>query len=234
MNLFMASFIAVTNYRDTHIPNKVIRAAADILEQDGFQCDEKLIPTSTYELPVLDAAFYTTNELSEIFFGKQLPFKTDKDSLIATNGEETLTVTENYFVYNTGKKENKSATEKKLRQVLEKTGFDMDGAVYDEKEACFYRMYKGTNLFNMYIKAKIDQNGELCHISALWPTEITSHEKVKLSFVASVTKVKEIFPNGGKISLIEKGYSLTALGNNNYRFIPSWRVKVGKELQIIE
>ena len=110
----------------------------------------------------------------------------------------------------------------------------MDGAVYDEKENCFYKMYKGVNLFNMYIKAQLDKDGNLCSISAQWPTELTARDKIKLSFVTSVTKVKDSFPKGGKITVIEKGYSLTPLGNNNYRFIPSWRVKVGNELKIIK
>lgn len=234
MNLFMALFIAVTNYRDTHIPNKVIQAAEDILREDGFKCDKKLIPASTYELSVLDTSFYSANELSEIFFGKQLPFKTDKESLIATDGNSVLTVTENYFSYESSEKADKSCSEKEIEKALKKLGINMDGSVYDEKERCFYRMYKGINLFNMYIRAELDKDGNICNISAQWPTELVAHEKTKLSFVTSVTKVKNAFPEGGKITLIEKGYSLTPLGNSNYRFIPSWRVKVGNELKIIE
>lgn len=234
MNLFMALFIAITNYRDTHVPGKVIEASAEILKRDGFNCDKKIIPASTYELPVLDTSFYSADKLSEVFYGKQLPFKTDKDSLVATDGDSTLTVTGNYFSYKSTEKAHGQVSEKELRSALEKIGLNMEDSVYDEQENCFYKMHKGVNLFNMYIKAEIDKGGSICNISAQWPTEITERNKAKLSFVTSVTKVKDSFPDGGKITLIEKGYALKPLGNNNYRFIPSWRVKVGKELKIIE
>lgn len=234
MNLFMAIFIVCTNYRDTHIPNKVIQASVDILKRDGFECDKKIIPASTYELSVLDTSFYSADELSEMFFGKQLPFKTSDESLVATDTEASLTVTGNYFEYKSSEKPSGTYSESDLEKALKKAGLNMDGAVYDEKERCFYRMYKGVNLFNMYIKAELDKDGNICNISAQWPTELVAHEKTKLSFVTSVTKVKNAFPKGGKITLIEKGYSLTSLGNSNFRFIPSWRVKVGNELKIIE
>ncbi len=234
MNLFMAIFIVWTNYRDTHIPGKVIQAAEDILKRDGFECDKKLIPRSTYELPVLDTSFYSADELSEMFFGKQLPFKTDKESLVATEKDAVLTVTGNYFEYSSSKKPGNTRSEKELKEALEKAGINMDGTVYDEKENCFYRMYEGINLFNMYIKAELDRNGNLCNISAQWPTELTVRDKTTLSFVTSVTKVKAAFPDGGKITMIEKGYSLAQLGNNNYRFVPSWRMKVDGELKIID
>ena len=71
MNLFMALFIVIANYRDTHIPDKIMQTTVDILEKNGFECDSNLIPSITYELPVLDTSFYSANELSEIFFGNQ-------------------------------------------------------------------------------------------------------------------------------------------------------------------
>lgn len=234
MNLFMAAFIVWTNYRDTHIPDKVIEASLDILRRDGFECDKKLVPTASYELPVLNTSFYSPDELSEIFFGKQMPFKTDNESLVATDGISTLTVTDTYFSYKSSAKPSCSYSKRGLKKALSKVGLNMDGAVYDEKEHCFYRMYKGVNLFNMYIRAELDSDGNLCNISAQWPTRLIPGDSSKLSFVTSVTKVKDAFPDGGKISLIEKGYTLTSPGNNNYCFIPSWRVKAGNELKIIE
>ncbi len=234
MNVFMIGFNVFTSLQESAVPGNVIQASVEALKRDGFECDEKVIPDSTYELPVLKASFYSASDLSDMFFDKQLAFRTSGDSLVAGEGNKSLTVSGDYFIFETSVKKDISHSSGKIKKALKKSGINMDGAVYDEKERCFYRMYEGTNLFNMYIKAELDKDGELCMISALWPGKLAVHEKKTLSFVSSVNKVKNAFPEGGEITLIEKGYSLTPLGNENYLFTPAWRVRVGNELKIIE
>ncbi len=234
MNLFIAAFIAFTTYRNSAVPDKVIEASVKILKRDGFSCDKKIIPKASYVLPVLDTTFYSASDLSKMFFGKQVPFRTEENSLVADYNDSTLTVSDNHFVFKTGNSPDTSHSASKIKSVLKDTGLNMDGAVYDEKERCFYRMYKGTNLFNMYIKAELDSSGNICEISAMWPGKLIIREEKELTFVTSVTKLKDIFPDGGTITLIEKGYSLKPLGNEKYLFTPAWRVKVDGELKIIE
>ena len=234
MNLFVAAYIAITTFRDSHIPDEVVDASLKILKRDGFECNKEIIPTKMYTLPSLDATFYTADNLSEMFFKKQLPFRTDKDSLIAVDEGATLTVTANYFSYVSSKEADKSCSEEEIKEVLMKSGFDMEGAVYDKKERCFYKMHNDINLFNMYLKAELDKSGNIASISAQWPVSLTELEDDTLSFASGVTKVKNAFPEGGKITQIEPGYALIHQGGNRYIFKPSWRVKVGKNLKILE
>ena len=53
-------------------------------------------------LPDYTARFYSANELSDIFFDAQLAFRTTANSLIATKGTQTLTVSGNHFLYESG------------------------------------------------------------------------------------------------------------------------------------
>ena len=234
MNLFMIAFIAVTSYKDSSVPEEVITAAVNVMEKNGFHCDKELIPSNTYLLPTLNTTFYSASDLSEMLFDKQVPFRTEGNTLVATSESSTLTVTENYFTFETSSSPDSSHSMRKIKKALKKAGIDMKDSVYDEKERCFYRMYKGMNLFNMYIKAELDKSGNLCSIAAQWPGKMVDNEEKKLSFVSDVTKLKEIFPSGGKISTIEKGYSLQHIGNENFLFVPAWRVRVQNELKIIE
>ncbi len=234
MNVFMIGFNLFTSLQESTVPANVIEASVKVLKRDGFDCKKELLPDSTYELPVLKASFYSASDLSDIFFDKQLAFRTDGDFLVAKDSGNSLIVSGDYFTFETSGKPDLSNSSGKIKKALKRVGINMDGAVYDEKERCFYRMYEGTNLFNMYIKAELDENGDLCMVSALWPGKLTLHEKKTLSFVTDINKLKEAFPDGGKINLIEKGYSLTPLGNENYLFTPAWRVRVGEDLKIIE
>ena len=112
-------------------------------------------------------------------------------------------------------------------------GIDMKGAVYDEKENCFYRMYNKANLFNMSIQAKLDKDGNLCYVNGYWPKELTAGERKKFSFIESAVKLKDYFPGGGSIENIELGFSLISNGGEKYIFTPAWRVKVNGESKII-
>lgn len=234
MNIFMIAFIAISMWRDYAVPDNVINATLNILEKNNFECEKTLIPTTTYDLSDLNVSFYSESELSEIFFSKQLAFKTSEKSLVAQSGGATLTVTDSHFVFENGKSADTTVSERRIKKALKNAGINMDFAVYDKKERCFYRMYNGVNLFNMYLKAELDHNGEICYVSALWPGELTPYNDVRLSFSASIKKVKEAFPEGGKIELVEPGYLLIPVGGNRYTFKPSWRVKINGELKILE
>ena len=110
----------------------------------------------------------------------------------------------------------------------------MSGAVYDNTENYFYCMYDDANLFNMSMRAKLDENGDLCYVSAYWPKELNSGEKHRISFVESIMKIKEQFPEGGNIETIELGYSLSSVGGEKFIFNPTWRIMVDGELKILE
>ena len=234
MNTFMIAFIALTSIRESSIPDEVITASVEVLKRDGFKCDASVIPDTYYNLPDLGAQFYSAGELSDIFFGKQLAFKTADNCLVASEGSSTLTVFDYHFTYESGFSPFVNQSPKKIKRALEKSGINMRGAVYDEKENCFYLMYNNTNLFNMYIKAQLDSDGELCTVNAQWPKTLAPKEKNNISFVESITNVKNAFPDGGKIHNIELGYSLRSGGNENYVFVPSWRLLVDDELKILE
>ncbi len=234
MNLFIATYIATVTFKNSSVPDSVIASTVEVLKKDGFQCDKSLIPEKSFILPTLNTSFYSASDLSEMLFGKQVPFRTEDNSLVATVNYSTLTVTENFFTFETSAEADTSHSMRKIKKALKKAGIDMKDSVYDEKERCFYRMYKGMNLFNMYIKAELDKDGNLCRISAQWPGKMTENEKKNLSFVSSVTKLESFFPAGGTINVIEGGYSLHHIGNENFLFVPAWRVRVNDELKIIE
>ena len=235
MNVFMLAFITFTTFRQSTIPSTVVNASLKVLSDAGFKCDDDIFPTSYYTLPSLSAEFYSANELSDIFFGKQLAFKTVENSLVATQGKTTLTVSSNYFVYETFKKPEKKYSREELIKKIEDMGFNMEGAVYDKKENCFYMMHNEKNLFNMYLKVEFDKNGKVCYFSSQWPKKITTQSsKEKVSFVEDVVKVKKAFPKGGRIKNIELGYSLSGVNGEKYTFSPAWRVMVNNELKIIE
>ena len=109
----------------------------------------------------------------------------------------------------------------------------MSGSVYDKKEDCFYFMYKDVNLFNMYISAKLDSDGELCYVSAQWPSTLSALEDKELSFTSVITKLSPAFTDGGTVKAIEVGYALHSSGSKFY-FSPAWRVNVDGESKIIE
>lgn len=233
MNLFMLAIIAVTTKQQSTIPKKVVDAAVSVLNKSGFEFDSELFPATYYTLPSYNAYFYSASDLSELFFGKQVPFRTEGNSLVATQGKAVLTVNNNNFLYISGYDAVESRSDK-VQNALENMGIDMKGAVYDKKASCFYRMYNNTNLFNMSLEARLDSDGEICYVKAQWPKTLTPLERKKLSFIENAMKLKEVFPLGGTITKIELGYSLRQMSGEKFLFTPAWRVMVDDELKIIE
>lgn len=234
MNLFMLAIIAVTTMQQSFIPERVVNAAISVLRESGFEIEDDTFPSSYYTLPSYNAQFYSASDLSELFFGKQVAFRTEENSLVAVEGAAVLTVNDNHFYYESGRTASETKSSSVLRRAVKKLGIDMKGAVYDEKTGYFYRMYNDTNLFNMSLEVKLDNDGEICFIKALWPKKLTTGERRKISFVESTMKLKEEFPDGGKIKNIELGYSLRSVGGEKFYFTPAWRVKVNNELKILE
>ncbi len=233
MNIAMVAFIAMTSLRDAAIPESVIDASIKVMEGGNFECDRALFPSKSYTLPRLDVKFFTASELADIFFSKQLAFRTVEDSLVAREGRATLTVSENHFLYESGYDADNSHSVKQVKRALEKAGINMDNSVYDEIEDCFYYMYKDVNLFNMYLRAKLDSDGELCYVSAQWPSKLSVLEDKDFSFTQVITKLAPAFPGGGSVKAIEAGYALHSSGGK-YFFSPAWRVNVDGTLKIIE
>ena len=163
MNIFMLSFIAFTEKERSTLPEEVISSSLSYMRKSGFVIDSELIPDKYSSLRSYSVQFYTASNLSEIFFDKQIAFRTKENSLVGTEGKAVLTVNDNHFSYTDG---YEAVTDKasgyKIKKALSKMGFDMTGAVYDENENCFYMMESNSNLFNMFIKAKIDKDGEVC------------------------------------------------------------------------
>lgn len=233
MNIAMIAFIAMTSLRDASVPESVIDASLKVIEGEGFECDRALFPSKSYTLPRLDVKFHTASELADIFFSKQLAFRTVEGSLVAREERATLTVSENHFLYESGYDADGSHSSKRVKRALEEAGINMRGSVYDENEDCFYFMYKDVNLFNMYLRAKLDSDGELCYVSAQWPSVLSALEDKDISFTQVITKLASAFPDGGTIRAIEPGYALHSSGSKHY-FSPAWRVNVDGKLQIIE
>ncbi len=234
INTLLLSYMGITTWKQNSIPDSVIKSSIKLLENEGFRCSEEIFPSSYRELPVLDVAFYSASDLSELFFERQLAFRTVDNTLVAKEGSATLSVSSNHFVYESGNSPVKDISYKKTKNALKDLGLDMSGAVYNEDDGYFYKMYKNANLFNMYIEAKLDKNGNLCYVEAQWPKELTPKENVKMSFIEKLMKIKDAFPAGGKVQNIELGYSLRSFGGSNYSFDPAWRVNVNDELKILK
>lgn len=234
INIVMLAYTGISSWRQNAIPQKVIDASIEVLKNEGFRCSEDIFPSSYYNLPSLDVTFYSASDLSELFFGKQLAFRTVNNTLVAKQDDETLTVSSNYFIYETKNTPDETFSYSQIRSKLKKLGIDMSGSVYNETDGYFYKMYKKTNLFNMYIEAKLDKDGNICYVSAQWPKETTSKGNSKLSFTQKLMKIKEAFPQGGEIKNIELGYSLSLAGGNKYVFEPAWRILVDDELKILK
>lgn len=233
MNIFMIVFITITTQNRESVPEEVVDSSVSVLTKSGFSIDRETFPDTYHMLPDYNTKFYSASELSNLFFQKQAAFRTTGNSLVATSGSQTLTVNGNHFVYESGRQEAETVSYSAIKKKLENIGIDMKGAVYDEKENCFYRMYNKANLFNMSIQAKLDKDGNLCYVDGYWPKELTAGERKKFSFIESTVKLKDYFPGGGSIENIELGFSLISNGGEKYIFTPAWRVKVNGESKII-
>lgn len=234
MNLLMLGIIAIISKEQSIIPEEVISSAVSVMKQSGFEIKREIFPDRYVTIPSYSTQFYSASDLSELFFQKQVAFRTAGKSLVATEGNAVLTVNDNHFIYENGSSAISSESVFSLTKALKKKGFDMKGAVYDKKSGCFYRMYNGVNLFNMYIEVNLDNSGEICYMKAQWPKKLTPGERKRISFIESTQKLKTVFPEGGKIENIELGYSLRSAGGENFTFTPSWRVQINDEIKILE
>ena len=233
MNILLISIITISTFKEKSIPENAVSAGIELLEKDGFTCKKDVFPKNYETLPSLSAQFYTATELSDIFFGTQVAFKTENNSLIATVDDATLTVTGNYFLYET-EKEAVNSSDLAILSQLKKLGLDMRGASYDSKPGSFSTMYNNLNLFNISLQAKLDENEEICYLSAHWPQITSATESKHLSFTSEILKIKDIFPNGGNITNIELGYSMKYIRKDKYTFNPAWRVTVNNETKIVD
>lgn len=233
MNILLIFIISISTFKEKSIPDNAINAGIELLKNDGFTCKKDVFPKNYETLPSLSAQFYTATELSDIFFGTQLAFKTENNSLIAIKDDATLTVTGNYFQYETDTTSVKSS-DLAILSKLKKLGIDMRGASYDSKTGYFYKMYNNLNLFNISLQAKLDENGEICYLSAHWPKITSVSESKHLSFISEILKIKDVFPDGGNITNIELGYSMQYVRKDKYVFNPAWRVTVNNEMKIVD
>lgn len=235
INIFLLAFFTITTVHRSTIPDEVLDASLEVMKKEGFECDKQLLPASHYTLFSLSADFYSAASLSDLFFNRQLAFRTVENSLVANEDGATLTLNGNQFTYENGNSPNDSASPGKIKRALKKLGIDMSGAVYDEENGYFYCMYKNHNLFNMFITAKIDSEGEICYVCAQWPSKISPTKKGTYSFTENIMNLRKTFPGGGKIKDIEAGYSLqSANGTEKYVFSPAWRVNVDGNIQILK
>ncbi len=231
MNVFILAFTAVITYRENKIPESVVSSSLQVLAERGFSCDESLFPDYIYSLPDLSAEFFSASELSDMFFGRQIPFRTSGDSLIARENYATLTVKNNFFSYESSVTPTDIGKKDKLR-LLKKLGIDMSSSVYDEKSGYFHKMYKQGNLFDMYIKIEADSAGNIALLNAQWPKSVKPHRARKqFSITEYVPKIWQSFDNG-TITGIEPGYRLT-LRDDAFVFKPAWRVTVNKKTEIL-
>ena len=234
MNLAMLTIIILVTLNKAYIPKDVVNSSLSVMRKSGFEISEDIFPEKYYTWPSYTAQFYSASDLSDLFFKTQVPFRTEADTLVGTQGIAVLTVGDNYFSYDSGYRAKENVSVKALRRALEKTGFDMTDTGYDEKNGRFYKMHNDANLFDMTLEAKLDDNGDVCFVKAHWPKKLIKGERKTISFIDSIPKLKDAFPNGGTVKKIELGYSLHALGGDNFLFSPSWRVKVDKIQKVIE
>ena len=123
MNILLIGIVSVSTFKERNIPDDAIEAGITLLEKNGFSCEKDIFPKTYENLPSLSAEFYSATELSEMFFGTQIAFKTQDGSLIGTLDGATLTVTDNYFLYETEKNPVK-ASDLSLLKELKKLGLD--------------------------------------------------------------------------------------------------------------
>lgn len=230
INVFLLIVFGLITYRENYIPDSVIGAATSVLASEGFPCDSDLIPNMYKSAAVLNTDFYTASELSDAFFGRQLPFRTEGYSLIAESDSdgEKLTVSGSSFAFESDRTE-KSASPRKIRRALEKAGINMRGAVYDSRHKQFVLYYKGIILDKMYIKAGIDSDGRLCRADAAWVQISPSSVKKRVSFMETVTALPQKIKKKGTVKKIELAYALDSFHSDKYVFRPSWIVTVGEK-----
>lgn len=233
INIFLIIFLGITTYSENNIPDEVVNASIKVLSNKNFRCDKDIFPDKKLTLPRLNASFYSPSELCDIFFKRQVAFRTVGDSLVAEYDDATLEVKDNYFCYQTNKTPKKHSISK-YKRVLRRLGIDLKELDFDEKILTFHASYKSITLDSTHLKINLDEDGEICLLKGVWPREIQSGTKEKVSFCDEIVNLTNTFQNGGDIQSIEVIYSLSNSNNKKYQYKPLWKVTVNNETKIIE
>ncbi len=225
MNIFVISALMVRRLSSERIPPVAISAAVDALENSGFSCDAALLPDKYITADIPSVSFYSPVELSRMFFGSQLAFQTSGSALIARSDGAELTVDGEAFVYKT-EAEPVEASEERLRKKLRELGISLRGAAYSPEQEIFCCYYGGYPLLEMYLRAKLDAEGEICSIEARWPKLSASGAASSgINIFSHLPRFSEVFKHGGTVKRIRFGYALSKRGGTDiYELRPAWRV----------
>ena len=233
INVFLIGFMAITTYKENNISDDVVDSSLVVLSAKGFACDKNIFPNKKLSLPRLNVDFYSPSELCDIFFKKQVAFRTVGDYLIAQYDGATLEVKDNFFCYTTDstpKRQMASA----YKSALKKIGLDFDELEFDEKIQTFHINHKSIKLDDAYLKISLDENGDICMLKGVWPQHIRKGTTEKVSFSDEIVKLTNVFTNGGEIQSIKVIYSLYNSNNKKYHYKPLWEVTVDNETKIIQ
>ena len=84
------------------------------MRKHNFEISEDIFPEKYFSMTTYKAQFYSASDLAELFFKKQIAFRTEADSLVGTTDTAVLTVNDNYFSYDTGRNAKSSFSEKEI------------------------------------------------------------------------------------------------------------------------
>ena len=233
INIFLVGFLAVTTHRESRIPDDVVNASIQVLSNKNFRCSKEIFPDKKLTLPRLNVIFYSPSELCDLFFERQVAFKTVDNYLIAEYNGATLEVKDNYFCYKTqGIPKKQSVSKYKL--ALKKLGIDLKEIEFDEKILTFHAKYKSICLGDTHLKINLDEDGEICLLKGIWPKEMRAGSAEKVSFCDEIINLSNAFTNGGDIQSVEVIYSLSSSNSKKYYYKPLWKVTVDNETKIIQ
>ena len=100
MNVFLLAIITTTTIQKSYIPQDVTASAISVIEKAGFELNHDIFPQKFLSLPTYKAQFYSASDLSELFFKRQIAFRTEGESLVGTEARAELIVNDNFFSYN--------------------------------------------------------------------------------------------------------------------------------------
>lgn len=233
LNIFLVSFLAITTFQENNISNELVESSISVLSKKGIVCDREIFPAKKYTLPRLSVKYYQPSELCDMFFGKQIPFRTEGDILLAESDGAVLKVKGSYFIYETNEKPS-TFKESKYKSSLKKTGFDISNSRFNDKTKEFNFYYDGVLLSGVYLKAELDENGKPCRIEGEWPSSVKKNKQERISFTDSLIKLSSSFPAGGKIDDISLIYSSENKAGKTFYFAPYWKITVNNETKILK
>lgn len=215
-----------------NIPDEVVNASIKVLSNKNFSCDKELFPDKKLTLPQLNVSFYSPSELCDLFFKRQVAFRTVGDYLVAEYDGATLNVKGNYFYYKTQATPKKKSMSK-YKSAIKKLGLNLKEIDFDEKTLIFRASYKSIRLNGTHLKINLDEDGEICLLEGVWPKEMHAGMTEKVSFCDEIVNLSGAFPNGGNIQSIDIIYSLSNTNSKKYYYKPQWKVTVDKKTKII-